>query len=146
MVTSRDQPVAAAIDTDARELRPGGQFMVSVRVQIRPGWYIYAVDKPAGMVSPTSIQLELSDGIEQAGDWILPAPSPQAGMPGETLPQRLNFVYDGAIQFECPLRVAADAAPGEKTIRCLIKYQACDRFSCRPPSETILETAVRIER
>jgi DsbC/DsbD-like thiol-disulfide interchange protein len=132
-------PVTASIDADPRQLRPGDPFHLIVRARIAPGWHIYAVDKPAAAASRTSLEIEVPQGIERAGEWILPQASPDATLPGD-----LSFIYDGAVTFRSPLRVAADAAAGEKTIRCVLEYQACDRFSCRPPTETALLTTIRI--
>jgi DsbC/DsbD-like thiol-disulfide interchange protein len=135
----RGGPVAASIESEIKELRPNGSFNVSVRVRIDPGWHIYAVDKPAGIASRTSLQIQVPEGIERAGEWVIPEASLNTALPGD-----VSFTYDGLVAFQCPLRVAADAAPGEKTIRCLLEYQACARFSCRPLTEAVLVTTVRV--
>jgi DsbC/DsbD-like thiol-disulfide interchange protein len=135
---STDGLVAASLEPDVRQLRPGTVFSVSVRMQIAPGWHIYAVDKPAGTNSRTSLKIEAPEVIAQDGEWILPEPSlVVAGL------EKRNFIYHGEPTFVCLLRVAADAEPGERTIRCRLRYQACDRFSCRPPEEMVLATTVQ---
>jgi DsbC/DsbD-like thiol-disulfide interchange protein len=131
-------PVTAAITVDSEAIAAGGQFTASVEVQIAQGWHIYAVDLPTGVASPTSLQWELPAAVEQAGEWIVPAASPTAAG------GQVALVFEKTVSFQCPLRVAADAAPGETTIRCRLLYQACDRFTCRPPVETTLTTSVRI--
>lgn len=67
-----EQPVAATlrlrdVEDDASRKR------LEVRVSIAPGWYIYAINKPVGNARPTSLRLQLPDGVDGVGGWKVPA-------------------------------------------------------------------------
>jgi DsbC/DsbD-like thiol-disulfide interchange protein len=132
-------PVRASIRTDVPTVRAGGEFIVAVDVWIAPGWHIYALDGPSGVATPTSIGIDLPKSLVRAGEWTPPAPSLDASSDGEP-----SFVYEGVVAFCCHLRVSQDATPGRTAVRCVLAYQACDRFSCRPPEKTKLETEIKI--
>jgi len=132
-------PVAAAMRASVAEVRAGEPLEIAVQVRIKPGWHIYAVNRPAGSSLPTSIGLDLPAGVERAGDWELP----EAALEISTSDQP-RFIYTGDVEFRCRLRVSQDAQAGTLKLAGVLNFQACDRFSCQPPDSIPLATEVRV--
>ncbi|HUE13336.1 MAG TPA: protein-disulfide reductase DsbD domain-containing protein [Planctomycetaceae bacterium] len=132
-------PVTATLRSEKTAVRPGESFAVTIDVQIAGGWHIYAVDRPTGPAVKTQLQLDLPKGFESAGDWSLPDPSLDESSAGE-----VAFVYRGSVAFRRSVRVKPGTSPGAKPLRCMIHYQACDQFSCRPPADLKLEAFIQV--
>jgi DsbC/DsbD-like thiol-disulfide interchange protein len=133
-------PVAATIKPSSSPVHAGEVFEIVVTIDIKPGWHIYAVNRPAGISAPTAISLELPVGVEQAGKWNYPDPQLDV-----SASERPTFIYTNQTIFRCPVRVSSNAEPGEHRIGGKLQYQACDLFSCRPPDTIELQTDVQIE-
>jgi DsbC/DsbD-like thiol-disulfide interchange protein len=108
-------------------------------VQVAEGWHIYAMDRPTGPAIATEIQLNLPAGLESAGKWTSPEPSLDNTTPGEPA-----FVYEKPVAFQRPVRVARGTTPGSVTIGCILRYQVCNRVSCRAPAELKLQTVIKV--
>lgn len=135
-VQVRAEPAAATV-------RPGDQAVIAVVFDHAPGWHVnlnqpVVPDVMEGFVPiPTTIrpvEAEESGLVFGRIQW----PKPYAaqvdflftGTPTEYL------VYSGQAVAFVPIRVADDAAPGERTVTLSITYQACDDATCLPP-ETV---------
>jgi DsbC/DsbD-like thiol-disulfide interchange protein len=110
------------------QARRGDTLELTLEGRTAAGWHIYAVDGPGGLGIATSLELKLPEGLAPAGDWHYPEPRPA--------PDGQGTVYEGRFQMRRPLRVTETAPPGPIAIQCVVRYQACDPFHCRPP-ETI---------
>ena len=89
-----------------RRAAPGQTIRVDIRLDIAPGCHI----------NPP-IELTLQH-------------HPEVKLGTVRLPDAER--YAGAVEIEAPLIVAPDAAPGEKSLRFLLRCQACDNQACRP--------------
>ena len=117
------------------QIHAGEAFDVSVEIRIAPGWHIYAMERPSGSSLPTTVELSLPTVLELAGDWTLPDPAIEIAKSDKP-----SFVYTGDVLFRRKLRVSTATQPGPLTIRGELKFQACDRFSCRPPDSIPIQT------
>lgn len=138
-VQIRAEPAAATV-------RPGDQAVIAVVFDHAPGWHVN-LNQPVvpkvmeGFVPiPTTIRPVEAEGAGLSfGRIQWPEPYTAqvdflfTGTPTEYL------VYSGQAVAFVPIRVADDAAPGERTIALSITYQACDDATCLPP-ETVERT------
>jgi DsbC/DsbD-like thiol-disulfide interchange protein len=131
---SRSPVNAAAALQPARAMK-GKSFVLVVKIKIAPTWHIYAADGMVGSSIPTSLKLELPQGVEAAGEWTLPS----ARQDGE------SRIYEGSLQFSRQLRIGSQVKPGPIHVRCELTYQACDPFSCRAPAKKTLQADAVIE-
>jgi hypothetical protein len=138
-VTKTASVVTASTTADPSEPRIGQTFTVRIDVQIGTDWHIYAIDRPTGPSVPTSIDFELPKPLEWVGDWKGPEPTLD-----ESHPEEPSFIYQGSVAFQRQVRVAGNAPPGPMTLQGLLHYQACNKVSCRAPSQLALQTNVKV--
>jgi DsbC/DsbD-like thiol-disulfide interchange protein len=132
------KPLVARAALFPAEVQAPGTWTLLVRAKTAPGWHIYAAGQPAGTAQPTRLDLQLPDGVEAEGDWIYPeATKGNVASDGQS-------VYEGDFTFRCRLKVSEKAPLGRLKVGCEIHYQACDRFSCRPPESLTLEAAADV--
>lgn len=110
-----------------------GEFLVRVDATIADGYHIYGFEMPslppeAGVPDPTSLQLNLPQGVEFVGD------VQTSGNVTEHLDEFMNLNLpwiSGNASFLRRLRVASDAVG---TISGEVHYMACTENSCTPPA------------
>ena len=135
-----DEPTSARPVTVGAVIYPshvsrGTEFTLLVEVRTAPSWHVYPTAGVEGY-APTRLGLELPEGVEAAEEWRVP--SPTEGHDG------VRSIYEGAIQFQRPLRVRPDATIGEHILECRLSYQACDPMLCRPPETQTLRVKLTI--
>jgi hypothetical protein len=138
-VTKTPSVVTASATVEPSEPHIGQTFTVRIDVQIGNDWHIYAIDRPTGPSVPTSIEFELPKPLEWAGEWKNPEPTLD-----ESHPEEPSFIYHGSVTFQRQVRVARDAPPGPTALHGALHYQACNKVSCRAPSQLALETNVNV--
>jgi hypothetical protein len=131
---TRQHPVVVECECIPDHVRPGEIFTLVVRIETAPAWHITAVTGSKGPEVATSIDLEMPEKITAIGDWIYPEPILSAG-------ERL--IYEGTYEFRRQLRLSSDARAGFQPLACRLSYQACDRFSCKKPTETVTRAVIR---
>jgi DsbC/DsbD-like thiol-disulfide interchange protein len=131
--------VAASATADPSTSRAGQTCTIRVDARIESGWHIYAIDRPTGPSIPTSIEFDLPKSLTWDGDWTVPEPKLD-----ETHPQEPSFIYEGSVSFTRRARIAQDAPTGALALHGALHYQACDKSSCRAPTEAALETEIQI--
>ncbi|WP_152051337.1 thioredoxin family protein [Tautonia marina] len=134
------QPKEAAFTTAVEpvEARPGEVVNYQVKVTLAPTWHIYAISDtiPEGVAAvPTRFDLFGLSGLEPAGDWTSDR---EAHVPEEVSGVLAYDYFEDEVTWTLPLRVPADAAPGERTLRTQIQFQLCDPKSCKPPTRLTL--------
>ncbi len=82
----------------------------------------------------TSIDLEMPREVTPIAGWIYPEPIPSAGD---------RLIYEGTLEFRRQFRLASDAKSNSYALICRVNYQACDRFSCQRPTESIIRALIR---
>jgi DsbC/DsbD-like thiol-disulfide interchange protein len=135
-----DSAVTASASADPLTARVGDTFTIRVDAQIESGWHIYAIDRPTGPSIPTSIKFELPKSLAWEGDWTGPEPRLD-----DANPQEPSFIHEGSVAFSRQVRVARDAHPGLVSLRGSFHYQACNRFSCRAPTQLPIQAEIKID-
>jgi DsbC/DsbD-like thiol-disulfide interchange protein len=133
---SARKPLVAGAALSAPKVRAGETVTLVVRAKLAPTWHIYAADETSGGNIPTTLKLNLPDGVEAVGDWSYPAATRTKDVEGA--------IYEGDLTFRRKLRIAGDAAPGSIQVTCELGYQACDPFSCRAPDKLSLKAKAEV--
>ena len=123
---SASAPVSVGAGVAPGEVHAGETVTLVVRAKLADGWHIYAADRESGSTVPTSLALNLPDGLEPVGDWKYPEPETSESVLGPI------HVYHHEAVFAHNLRVA-EGAQGNLNIQCEFGYQACNDDICHRP-------------
>jgi DsbC/DsbD-like thiol-disulfide interchange protein len=134
-----DSMVTASAATNLPTVRAGDTFTIRVEAHIDSGWHIYAIDRPTGPSIPTTLEFKLPRALAWEGEWTGPEPKLD-----EANPQEPSFVYQGTVSFTRRVRVTGEAPPSVVNLRGTMRYQACDKFSCRAPTSVPLQTTITV--
>ena len=111
---------------------PGGQARLILSADPEAPWYVYALaefdpDEP-GSPKPTLIEMEPTHGLSFGRPVASVEPSSKSldGMP-------IRY-HAKVVQWSIPIRVAADAAPGDYAVNGLIGLMTCKDGSCDLPA------------
>jgi DsbC/DsbD-like thiol-disulfide interchange protein len=119
------------------ELIPGRAASAAVTVTVTKGYKVQANPPSEGLV-PTTLTMEPAEGfffetpkypknkvfaLEGVGDLL---------------------VYDGTVTIVLPLSVARSAAPGPRTLKGTLRYQACDDTTCLLPANVPVTIDVNV--
>jgi len=115
--------VEARVVLEREALVPGEEAVVGVTYAIAPEWHLYWVN-PGDSGLPIGLDLDLPAGVEQTGEVRWPAPH-RLVLPGDLL----NYAYEERVTLLVPVRVAADAVPGEHPVRGRTDWLVC-REAC----------------
>ncbi|HVF49422.1 MAG TPA: protein-disulfide reductase DsbD domain-containing protein [Pyrinomonadaceae bacterium] len=145
--TSPDNAATAAPPADVvrasggrAEVRAGGAAEVEVRVRIAAGYHINANPPTHDYLRATKLELVAELDIT-AGEPAYP----------RALKKKFAFdpqplaVYEQEAVIKLPLRVAADAARGERTLRARVNAQPCDDTTCYAPRTVETSIALTIK-
>ncbi|HYF22578.1 MAG TPA: protein-disulfide reductase DsbD domain-containing protein [Caulobacteraceae bacterium] len=100
--------VEAELAPDVAAAAPGGTVHVALRQKIKPGWHTYWRN-PGDSGEPTRLAWTLPQGWS-AGEIVWPTPERQPVGP------LVNYGYSNQVLLPVPIRVPADARPGQ-TVR-----------------------------
>lgn len=125
---------------EAHQGSPGTEFELRLTAEIDPGWHLYSMTQPSGGPVPTQITLPDDRPFELSGDIVQP-PFKIVYDPNFEIDTEL---IEGTADFYLPLRVKADAEPGEGTLQVAIRYMMCDDKRCLPPQTRRLEHAFTV--
>jgi DsbC/DsbD-like thiol-disulfide interchange protein len=125
----------------ANEAAPGAEVWLSVYLATPSPRHVYAMHKTSESGYPTKIELELPEGVTLAGPIGEPTPieKEEPGL-GETL-----YYHEGRVRFFVPVKIAADAKPGERTLRVHVEAMSCDDEGCLPPSKQSHEVKLTVK-
>lgn len=127
-VPTDDAPVSVASTLGEDSVAAGADVWVGIKVQLAPGWHIYAYD-PTSRFILTEYSVATPDGIKATGEW-----SQSGASPYYADPQIMVYVND--LQLKRPLSIADDLSPGTYDVSVDFKYQACNPRICLPPETT----------
>ncbi len=123
-------PPADVVRASAEETqsRAGGSIEVAVRLEITDGYHINSNPATGKYQIPTEIDLAANDGVT-AGKPVYPAGvTKKFAFADEPL-----SVYERDVTIKLPLRVAASASKGARTLNASLRVQPCDDAVCYPP-------------
>jgi len=122
---------------------PGDTAILGIVLDMAPGWHVQAgaeLNHPDATY-PTSIRVAVPEGWSaESARW----PAPEVFTVGEGALALRVAGNEGRILAAVPIRVPADAAPGEYTIEATIEYQACDDQTCEMPQEVSASATITI--
>ena len=133
------KPLAVSVYASRKTVALGEKVVLKVQLTIDPQWHLYGPNKGNEFLVPTTVTVGEQVGFT-AGEIRLPKAKKQADLvQGETVE-----IYEGAIAFEVPITIGADAAAGPITIPLTLHTQACDARRCDPPVTKLLEVVLEI--
>ena len=133
---TRSEPVTARMQASRQKISAGDTVDVLLRLRIAGGFHIYPLDQAEKPFLPTTVKLELPDGLEAVGNWT--APDPRTGHGGAK-------VYMESAVFRRRLKVKEAVTAGRFSIKGELHYQVCTDEVCWPPKTISLSTAIDIQ-
>ena len=117
----------------------GGEALARVSVIVADGFHVQANPASAEFLIPLRLQLRAQGGV-RATIPVYPPGEPYRveGMPGELM------TYDGTFEIVVQLSAGDSAQPGDRTLRGMLRYQACDDRSCRFPASVPVSVPVLV--
>lgn len=134
-------PVRAGLALVPDRSRAGGALEARVTLTIAAG---HSVN---GHRPPTRDLYGLSVSVLEAGDLT---PGTPLFPPAGNVPRRFSREpipgYQGRAVVTLPLAVPRGAAPGRRTVRVRLGFQACTESRCQPPDSLLLEATAEVGR
>ena len=120
-------------------LAQGGKGQAGISVVVADGFHVQANPASAEFLIPLRLQLRAKGGV-RATIPVYPPGEPYRveGMPSELM------TYYGTFEIVVHLRAEDSAQPGDRTLRGVLRYQACDDRSCRFPASVPVSVPVRV--
>ena len=117
----------------------GGEGQARVSVIVADGFHVQANPASAEFLIPLRLQLRAKGGV-RATVTVYPPGEPYRpeGMPSELM------TYDGTFEIVVHLIAGDSAQPGDRTLRGVLRYQACDDRSCRVPASVPVSVPVLV--
>jgi len=129
--------VRSLVSRDA--VRPGETFKAAVILKIRAGFHINDNAPLDEFMIPTAIGIEDGQGFE-AVEFFYPA----ARRARFSYADNELAVYDGEVVLGVLLKAGDGLAPGDRALKAVLSYQACDNESCLAPRELPFAIAVPV--
>jgi len=121
-------------------VRAGERFAARLRAEVAEGWYMYALDSPAGQ--PLSVSLDsLPPGIDTTGTL-------RQSDPTRTYDPNFEadaFFYEDAAEVRAGLRVGEEVEPGTYVVGGSVRYMLCSDQMCMPPTTKSISMTVEVE-
>jgi thiol:disulfide interchange protein DsbD len=126
----------------AREaVRPGEIFKAAVILKVQAGYHINDNAPLDEFMFPTSVSIEDGSQFE-----VVEIYYPTGRRARYSYSEMELVVYDGEAVLGVLLKAKDGLAPGAKTVKATLSYQACDNASCLPPKELAFEIAVPVAK
>jgi hypothetical protein len=129
--------VRSLVSRDA--VRPGETFKAAVILKIRAGFHINDNAPLDEFMIPTALGIEDGQGFE-AVEFFYPA----ARRARFSYADNELAVYDGEVVLGVLLKAGDGLAPGDRALKAVLSYQACDNESCLAPRELPFAIAVPV--
>lgn len=145
-----DEPVTLHATVSTATARPGDQAVIAVVIQHAEGFHtnlsVPVVPKEMEGFIPIATTVEPQDAPGVAfGRVQWPAPS-VAKVDFLFTGKPIDYqVYAGRAIAYLPVRIDADADPGERTLTVRVGYQACNDTSCFPPESADLTVTLTVD-
>jgi thiol:disulfide interchange protein DsbD len=120
---------------------PGETFKAAVIVKIQAGYHINDNAPLDEFMIPTTLVLD-----DHADFEVVEVLFPKGRRARFSYSEAELVVYEGEVVLGVLLKSKAGAAPGAKTLKAIVGYQACDHVSCLPPKELSFSIAVPVAK
>jgi len=139
----RAKPKDAILTTaiEPAQAKPGDTVQFQVRAKLSPGWHIFTQAEKQRDEGPRHTIFDLFDtgGLKVDGEWT--ASKTPESKPEPAFDNEVFEYFEDEVVWSIPLKIPADAAPGEIAVRCQASYQICDPKSCSFPGRWTLPDA-----
>jgi hypothetical protein len=127
-VVSDQKPAAfnAVLVVDEGDPNAG---LILVRGKVAKGWHLYASLPENSPYQLTELSLEMPEGIQAEGGWVLPASQPKK------VGSKMRY-WTGDLIFSQRIHSATPIVASE--IKALVDFQVCDEQMCFPPTQVEL--------
>jgi thiol:disulfide interchange protein DsbD len=122
-------------------VRPGETFKAAVILKVQAGYHINDNAPLDEFMFPTSITVEDNPDFELVEIYY-----PTGRRARFSYSETELVVYDGQAVLGVLLRAKDDLAPGARTVKASLSYQACDNSSCLPPKELPFTISVPVSQ
>lgn len=129
--------VSGLLSRDA--VRPGETFKAAVIVKVQAGYHINDNAPLDEFLIPTTLVIDDHPDFE-----VVEILFPKGRRARFSYSEAELIVYEGEVAIGVLLQAKPGAAPGVKTIKASVGYQACDNVSCLPPKELALSVCVPV--
>ena len=129
-----------AVSAAATPVARGAKGTVTVTLNVKPGWHVYAAKPGADSYIPTTIAATPDAGVT-VGTAVFPKPM---AMKTATDPKPVN-VYEGKAIIKVPITVAKTAKPGMHALKMMVGYQTCNDKMCLPPTSVPVTANVTVK-
>ena len=121
-------------------VRPGERFAARLRANVEEGWYMYALDSPAGQ--PLSVSLDsLPAGIDTTGTLRQSTPTRKYDPNFEAD----AFFYEESAEVRAGLHVGEEVKPGTYVVGGSVRYMVCSDQMCMPPTTKPVSMTIEVE-
>jgi DsbC/DsbD-like thiol-disulfide interchange protein len=134
-------PAPEILIATAQEARlaPGGGGEAVVRLNIAEGWHVNANPPSDKFYIGVEVQAEADGGVAPGKPVYPPAQKRKFEFATQSL-----AVYEGSVAVRLPLRAAATAAKGPRSLRARVRYQPCNDRECLPPRTAEIAIPVNV--
>lgn len=120
-------------------LTPGKTALVTVHLEVLPGWHVNANPPALDYNIPTKVAITGAHGVN-AGAPKYPAPKKQKF----AFEDSELYVYDGGADVTVPLTASATPENGTHTLSGKVSFQGCNNEVCLPPASTTFTVEVTV--
>lgn len=140
---ARAKPKDATLTTaiEPAQAKPGETVQYQVKAKLSPGWHIFTQADKQRDEGPRHTMFDLFDagGLEVGDVWTASKKPESRAEPA--FDNEVFEFFEDEVVWSIPLKIPANAAPGEVTVRCQATYQICDPKSCSFPGRWTLPDA-----
>ena len=129
--------VSSLISREA--VAPGETFKAAVIVRVQAGYHINDNAPLDEFMIPTTLVLDDHPDFEVVETFF-----PKGRRARFSYSETELVVYEGEVVLGVLLKAKEGAAPGVRTIKASVGYQACDDVSCLPPKELAFAISVPV--
>ena len=138
-VVTGKQPPIVTVKAPLAQLAAGSSGEVIVSVEVAEGFHVQANPAADEFLIPLSLEFETPEGVS-VGDPRYPKPEKHT----LTGSEQVLLTYHGKIDVPLQLKVSADVGQGPQTLNGTMRYQACDRRTCRSPQSVKFTLGLRV--
>jgi len=136
----QDEQVVTAKGLISRSaVRPGETFRAALVLEIRSGYHINDSAPLDEFMIPTALAFVESPDFE-----IVEVAYPKGRRARFSYSEADLPIYDGEVVIGALVKAKDGLAPGTRSLRGTLTYQACDDEMCLPPNELAFEIAVPV--
>jgi hypothetical protein len=133
-------PLSVQAQESPQTIQAGTGSVDAITFHVASGFHVQANPAADEFLIPLTVKLVPGPGLK-VGDPKYPAPE-KYRLHGTDVDL---LTYSGTFSVGVPLNVTADARAGAVTLSGSVRYQACDRRSCKPPATIEFKRAYMVE-